>query len=80
MENKILKVATKAKAELEQRQREQRKIREQLKLTYSPKYFEKRQASDGTFYWHFNGKYWIEREERVKNGNKTVRTPQTRHT
>jgi len=66
--------ATKAKHELEQRQRAQRRVRQELKLTYKPQYFELRTAGENGFkYWHFNGKYWTDREQRGSQPNPEVR-------
>jgi len=73
-EGKDLSVATEEKKKLEQRQRDQRKIREQKGEIWKQRYCEKRvDADSGEDYWHFGSQYWDERELRAKSINESTK-------
>lgn len=62
--------AGKEKVRLEEKQRAERKERELKKEEYNPKYFKKITEGENEK-WVYVGKYFEDREERVKNNGKT---------
>ncbi|EFA79665.1 oxysterol binding family protein [Heterostelium album PN500] len=61
-----LDTAGKQKHILEEKQREDKKARVAANQEYETKYFNKVDDADHKYRWKFNGKYWEEREERIK--------------
>jgi len=60
-------LAGKEKVRLEERQRSDRKDRETAKEEYIAKYYSRIEEDDGNVKWVYNGKYWEEQQERLKN-------------
>jgi hypothetical protein len=59
-----LEKAAKSKHEMEEAQRGRKKDRESNNETWTTKYFEQEEDAKFGHRWRFNGKYWVEREER----------------
>jgi len=58
--------ATRAKKLLEERQRNDKKIRVENNDEYTPQFFHKIPDEDGTFTWVYCGDYWEQRENKTK--------------
>eukprot|EP01133_Synstelium_polycarpum_P003941 gene3941-4563_t len=63
--------AGKQKHILEEKQREDKKVRVAAGKEWETKYFTKTDDAKFQYRWNFNGKYWEEREERVKAAAKS---------
>lgn len=57
LENGDLQLAESLKFQLESAQRDRRKKREEMKLTYEPLWFSQKK-NDKEDLWEYNGKYW----------------------
>jgi len=68
LEKQDMKRAAAEKRLLEQKQRDQAKIRSQTGRVWAPKFFDKYEES-GTTYWRSNGRYWRQREQRLREYN-----------
>ncbi|GAM23883.1 hypothetical protein SAMD00019534_070580, partial [Acytostelium subglobosum LB1] len=66
LEASDMDTASKQKHVLEEKQREDKKARVAAGQEWETKYFKKAEDKEHGYRWFFNGKYWIEREERVK--------------
>lgn len=66
LEQGDMDAAGKAKHQMEEVQRAQRKEREGKSEPWTPRYFEKVPDDKFEYRWKFNGKYWEERAERAK--------------
>ncbi|EGG18114.1 oxysterol binding family protein [Cavenderia fasciculata] len=64
-----LDTASKQKHALEEKQREDKRNRVASGQEWETKYFKKVDDAKFNYRWQFNGKYWEEREERVKAAN-----------
>jgi len=69
LERGNLDLAGKEKVRLEEKQRSDRKLRESSKEDYIPKFYNKIEEEGGVERWVYNGKYWDQREDRIKARN-----------
>ncbi|KAH6661887.1 oxysterol-binding protein-like protein [Halenospora varia] len=66
MEDGQYDFAATEKNRVEEKQRAKRREREEKGEEFSPKWFHKQQCPiTGEIYWHFNGRYWQEREKAI---------------
>ena len=65
LENGDMKLAASEKHRLEENQRARRRIAEEKNESYTPRYFEHKEApGTGEMIWSFNGQYWKDRSNK----------------
>ncbi|GAM27844.1 hypothetical protein SAMD00019534_110200 [Acytostelium subglobosum LB1] len=60
------KKSSKEKRAIEEREREKRRERVRLGKVWTPSYFKKVDDAKFGYLWKFNGEYWLERDNRIK--------------
>jgi len=68
--------ASKAKYQMEEVQRAQRREREAKVEEWQTKYFKKVDDPTFNYRWKFNGNYWVDREQRIKAAKESKETKQ----